>query len=226
MKIILWPLLQRSLVTAILAASVTVGACLDAHDGRVAGTAEVPQEPPTSTLPETSFALTYISGHLGHYDNCHAEALPAAGLSSADSDGFDGAGNCAEPGCGWGCEHGELTLRLTNDGEAVLDGTKLSKIALLLAPGDLELTTEALSLEVTDGVGLTEQLEPGDHIDFRVAFRGLLAWRNYAEALKKAGADSDGCCANSAKIRAVFEAGGDLEEVVSPALHSVTDIDT
>ncbi len=128
--------------------------------------------------PELS--ATYVSGHLGNYLDCPDDGYTAESTMSgeAPSDGDAGAfaGDCAEgDDCSYemNCEDAQVTVRLSNDGEAAATGLQVVTIELFDADGVSKATlplmdaVDTATAETFDGT-----LEAGQEVTLRVEFQG------------------------------------------------------
>ncbi|MFT7579046.1 MAG: hypothetical protein ACI9MR_000708 [Myxococcota bacterium] len=220
------PLAQATLLL------LSIPACLDTNR---AGQIDQETAPPATTSPPpvatavATFEVVYIAGHLGQYDDCRAEAVQSDGSFKADA----GQGDCAEPNCGFSaCEHAQITVRIKNTSELTLADVALTDIELLFGDDERVLPSEALAIGMLNGTALGAAIEPGDHVDVRVTFRGLLPWSSYEAAFAEPDQDRDGIDgdrdreSNQAKIHVIFASPRHSTDVTSPTLYPISDIDT
>lgn len=131
----------------------------------------------TDCQTRTTVSGLYVSGHLGNYMDCPGDGF-VADASYAEPDVAAGAAAPCEAGddsCGGplNCEDGQVTIRLTNTGQARVTGLQIERLELF----DLEGTARAVlplikTADIDGGQAFDGTLEPGEEVTLRVDFQG------------------------------------------------------
>ena len=205
--------LRRFALLAVIAAATP--ACISNPDDSDAdaGAGGGGEQPPV----EGDFQLTFVSGHLGNYWDCPAEAN---GVAAAEASGDAAAGACApgfEDSCTGplNCEAAMVVVEVRNTGDTDLGDLSVVSIELNGPDGTSE-TLEGIgvfsSTEPTPG-----PLTPGGSRQVRVEFRGP-------------GRDSDNQFNGDAPERhlRIVLSGGDAgtAEVTTPAVYPLPAVAT
>lgn len=126
---------------------------------------------------------SFISGHLGNYWDCPDQGYSpdasseAPGARPAGDEGFcapaengDAANGCGGP---LNCEGAQLTIRLTNGGDADATSIDVSKIEIFDADGVSLTTLPVLAVfDSSTNESFDGQLAAGESIDLRVDYNG------------------------------------------------------
>jgi hypothetical protein len=122
---------------------------------------------------------SFISGHLGNYWDCPQDGYSApTDASSADAGMGADVAPCevGNDNCGGGplnCEGAQLTIRLTNGGQADATSVEVSKIEIFDADGlSLAVLPVIGLLDATTNESFDGTLAVGQSIDLRVDYRG------------------------------------------------------
>ncbi|MBA2662850.1 MAG: hypothetical protein H0U74_11175 [Bradymonadaceae bacterium] len=171
----------------------------------------------------------YVSGHLGNYGDCPGDGYGGAGISSEGRPAGDFA-PCEEgTECTYypmNCDDAQVTLRLTNSGQATALGMQVIKIELFDADGNSKAVLPLI--EVTDtatNATFDGAVEVGTPRTLRVDFLGP---ESPHDLLSSSDADVDSrFYSHPGKIEVTFSAENHADVVVlTGELYPVPSVDT
>ena len=119
---------------------------------------------------------TFVSGHLGNYMDCPGDGYTAGGFAGGAPRNGDAA--CADgEDCDYNdalnCEDGQLTVRLSNEGDAAAEGLQVTTIELFDVDGTSKATLPLIdAINTSSNQAFDGTLEAGEKVTLRVEFLG------------------------------------------------------
>lgn len=145
-------------------------------DEEVEQTEEEEEQEPKLT-PELS--AVFVGGHLGNYMDCpedgYTERNASMGGGLAPADAAFGACAPDAESCETilNCEAAQLTVKITNDGQAAAEGLSVETIALLDEDGQVAATLPLIdAIDTQTGEPFDGQLEVGADVTLRLDYQG------------------------------------------------------
>lgn len=175
-----------AIALCVTASMLTTG-CIVTNPGGEGGRWEIEETENNSNnennTPQEAPALdaVFVAGHLGNYVDCPEDGYTerSAARSAPAGEAADGAFAPCEDAdaeyCGGplNCEAAQLTIRVTNDGDAAASGLSVETIALLGEDGQVAATLPLIdAVDVNTGESFDGELAVGEEVTLRVDYQG------------------------------------------------------